>query len=390
MTSADAFLAAVAGNRPNRAARLLAKAPAIAEADVFAAAAAGDAPAVARFLAADPGLANAGDHRRDLTPIVYAAATRLGEPTATVSVLLEAGADPNADGEGLTPLYAAVRADAPRTVELLLRLGADPDDGDSLYHATELEDHACLRLLLAGGATEEGSSALAHMLDCDDPQGTRLLLEAGAVATDPNLLRHAIWRDCGAPVVGLLLEHGADAAAPGRVPPWTDPVGSGWPPAGVSTLRLAVRKGRPEVAALLLSAGAADDVAPIDELIDACMRGDRGGVEAVLGRHPGVLDGLREHDRAAICDAAHYGRDAGVALMLELGFPRDATGDLRDRCHGGTALQWALMGHPRWGHPERRWPEVVEILLDRGASVAGARLPDDGPIADLLIEAGVE
>jgi ankyrin repeat protein len=383
----DALLAAIAGNRPRRAARLLAETPAIAETDVFAAAAAGDAAAVGRFLASDPGLARARDRRRDLTPLIYAAATRLGDPAAAASLLLDAGADPNEDGEGLTPLHAAVRADAPALVELLLGRGADPDDGDSLYHATELDDHACLRLLLAGGATEAGSSALAHMLDCDDPEGTRLLLEAGAVAADPNLLRHAIWRECGAEVVGLLLGHGADAAAPGRIPPWTDPVGSGWPPADVSTLRLAVRKGRPEVAALLRAAEAPDDVTPAD--------------------------------RAAICDAAHYGRDAGVALMLELGFPFDATGDysgtplhlaamrgraglvallldrgadpnLRDRCHGATALQWALMGHPRWGRPERRWPEVVEILLARGTSTAGCWLPDDGPIADVLAAAGVE
>jgi hypothetical protein len=47
------------------------------------------------------------------------------------------------------------------------------------------------------------------------------------------------------------------------------------------------------------------------------------------------------------------------------------------------------VGHPRWGHPERRWREVVEILLAHGASSEGAWLPDDGPIAELLERAGV-
>ncbi len=218
-------------------------------------------------------------------------------------------------------------------------------------------------------------------------------------------------------MIRLLLEHGADPSAPGVIPRWADPVGSGWPSAAISTLRLAVRKGRPDVAALLREHGAPDDVTPADELIDACMRADRHAAEAVLTGHPGLVGQLDSTDRSAICDAAHYGRDAGVALMLDLGFPLDATGDYagtplhlaamrgradlvrllldrgadpngRDGRHGGTPLQWALMGHPRWGHPDRRWREVVEILLARGATVDGAWLPDDGPIADLLAGAG--
>ncbi len=414
---ADAFLAAVVGERPQRAARILRESPGLAGVDVFAAAAAGDAAGVAAFIDRTPGLATARDARRDLTPLLYAAGTRLGDPAATAAVLLDRGADPNEAGEGLTALFAAVRAAHPAVVELLLRRGANPDDGDSLYHATELEDLTCLRLLLAHGATEAGSSALAHMLDADDPEGTRLLLEHGAAATGAHLLRHAIWRDCGAEVIGLLLARGADPVTMPAVPEHVDVVGSGWPPEGVSTLRLAVRKGRPDVAGLLRAAGAPDDVTPADRLIDACMRADRPGAVAVLARHPGLLGSLADAERAAICDAAHYGRDAGVAVMLDLGFPLDVTGDygatplhlaalrgraglvrllldrgadpdLGDARHGGTALAWALHGHPRWGHPERRWREVVELLLARGASVDGLGLPDDGPLADLLAAAG--
>lgn len=138
----------------------------------------------------------------------------------------------------------------------------------------------------------------------------------------------------------------------------------------------------------------------------------------MLAAHPGLVAALDDTDRAAVCDAAHYGRDAGVALMLDLGFPLDATGDyggtplhlaamrgradlvsillrrgadpnLRDPRHGGTAVHWALEGHPRWGHPDRRWREVVALLLAGGASVDDVDLPDDGPIADLLAAAGV-
>jgi ankyrin repeat protein len=214
----DAFVAAVAMNRPNRAARLLRETPAVAGHDVFAAAAAGDADAVGGFFARDRALVTARDPRQGWTPLLYAAATCLGDPHAVTRLLLDHDADSDDRGEDLTALYAAVRVDAPAVVELLLERGADPNDGDALYHATELDDHTCLRLLLEHGATEAGSNALAHMLDADDADGTRLLLEHGADATDPALLRHAIWRDCGEAVIRLLIEHGANPAAPGSPP----------------------------------------------------------------------------------------------------------------------------------------------------------------------------
>ena len=40
----------------------------------------------------------------------------------------------------------------PELTRLLLEAGADPDDGESLYHATEAEDPECLQLLLEHGA----------------------------------------------------------------------------------------------------------------------------------------------------------------------------------------------------------------------------------------------
>jgi ankyrin repeat protein len=144
------------------------------------------------------------------------------------------------------------------------------------------------------------------------------------------------------------------------------------------------------------------------------MLADRDAAEAVLACHPGLMDQLEQADRSTICDAAHYGRDAGVALMLDLGFSLTATGDYggtplhlaamrvhadlvrllldrgadpnrRDSCYGSTALVC-----PRWGHSGRPWREVVETLPARGATVDGAWLPDDGPSPTCWPSAGVE
>ena len=85
---------------------------------------------------------------------------------------------------------------------LLLEAGANPDDDESVYHATETADHTCLRLLLAAGARVEGTNALAHALDTEDPAKVRLLLEHDAgseveqLAAVGDLPRAARRRSC--------------------------------------------------------------------------------------------------------------------------------------------------------------------------------------------------
>lgn len=49
----------------------------------------------------------------------------------------------------------------PDLTRVLLDAGADPDDGESLYHSTEAESPEGLRLLLARGAQTRGTNALA-------------------------------------------------------------------------------------------------------------------------------------------------------------------------------------------------------------------------------------
>ncbi|MFG3756743.1 hypothetical protein, partial [Klebsiella pneumoniae] len=59
--------------------------------------------------------------------------------------------------------------------------GADPNDGESLYHS--LESPACTRLLLEHGARVVGSNALYRALDLESSEPLELLLQHGG---DPN------------------------------------------------------------------------------------------------------------------------------------------------------------------------------------------------------------
>jgi ankyrin repeat protein len=114
-------------------------------------------------------------------------------------ILLDAGADRDATW---TPsafpdarfgaLYgAAGHTHDPVLTKMLLEAGADPNDGESLYHSTERSDLACTRLLLEAGATLRGTNALFHMLDRDDLAGLELFLAHGG---DPNELSTGLDR----------------------------------------------------------------------------------------------------------------------------------------------------------------------------------------------------
>jgi len=183
--------------------------------------------------------------------------------------LLERGADPNAYFENrygrMSALYGASGVvHDPAVTRLLLEAGADPDDGESLYHATQAASPECLALLLAHGAQTRDT----HALDDDRPEHVRLLLDAGA---DPNggaLLAHAVRRGRGAQILALLAQHGADLERQG---------GETW--RGDVPLRTAyqhaVLRGRDDQAAALARLGALTDVAPGDLAVAAIARGER-------------------------------------------------------------------------------------------------------------------
>ena len=330
---------------------------------------------------------------------------------AGVREALDTGADPIAsvpfaDGDTTVPisaLYFACVGDHRDVVRLLLERGAEPNDGESVYHAAELNHRECLELLLAHGADVGGRSSTYHNTPLyflsgyhgNNPKsatvalGMRWLLEHGA---DPNVWsgdeRETPLHRCAgsgwAAVVELLLAHGADPAqerADGR-----------------TAYALAVRGGHTAVAGMLAArGGAGKPLSPADELLGACARGDESAAAAVLAKHPGLVASLGGDDRGAIVQvlsdnrpdavrafvrcgfdlawegpwggtplhhAAWHGSPQLTRMLLELGAPID----VRDSRFGSSPIGWAAHGSRHGREDDDAYAAVVTALLDAGAS----------------------
>ena len=152
---------------------------------------------------------------------------------AVAEALRAAGADVNDSypyqGEEhmpLSALYGAIgHAGNMVLARWLLEAGADPNDGESLYHSTELGHREGLAMLLEYGARPAGTNALPRALAFNDHEAVEMLLRTGA---DPNegiaehvsgeppfvipALHQAARRMCDGRMISLLLEAGADAS----------------------------------------------------------------------------------------------------------------------------------------------------------------------------------
>jgi ankyrin repeat protein len=299
--------------------------------------------------------------------------------------LLARGADPNAffvnEYGRMSALYGAAGVvHDPELTGVLLEAGADPDDGESLYHATEAESPECLRLLLEHGASPGGTNALAHALDEERLEHVRLLLESGADPNEGAFLAHAVRRERGAEFLRLLAQHGADLNRPG---------GETW--RGDVPLRTpyqhAVLRGRSDQAEALVELGAETEIDPSDVavaavargeapatslpdqldpdaqevLILAALRGQLGLVVDLLGPDfRGVVGGSPEG--TLLHHAAWVGNPALVAELLR----RGADPDVRASAGFDSPLGWAALASRYHELPGRDYVAVAELLVAAG------------------------
>jgi ankyrin repeat protein len=344
---------------------------------------------------------------RSWSPLHYVCHSSF-ETTALGGELLARGANPNAyhpnEHGPVSTLYgaAAVKHDAELT-RLLLQAGADPNAepcfGDALYHSVEAESPECLHVLLEHGAEPRGSYALAHALDFDHDEHVRLLLAAGADPNEGALLVHAVRRGCRPALVSLLAEHGAELDRRGGE--------YSTPPAQYKTAyQNAVIRGLVEHARLLEELGASTDLSPEDVAVAAVVRGERpaGDLPAELSRdaQEALVAVVLRGDVDLVVELvgpnffAYVGGGPPGTLLHHAAWVGDPEVVRRLLAHGAdaaarsgaefdTPAAWAALGSQAWRAPARDYVAVAELLVAAGAELE-TRFVDvaEGPLAEWL------
>ena len=325
--------------RPAVALRLLEESSGLPGDDPYLACAIGDEAALRQATAQDPIWVHRAGGPLRLPPLV--AVTHSGfmalpafreRLLACAKLLLEAGASPGqsvasrwppasldapSQTERLSALYgAAGRNLDPELTALLLDAGADPNDGESLYHSLDRPD--CTRLLLEAGARVAGSNAMYRVLDLDDVETLQLLLAHGGDANERPL--GAPTSDWGSPLLWAIRRRRSPAHIAALLAAGAD--------ATVSTLdgttahTLALRFGLTEVAQLLQSAGAGSTTIPTAEaFIAVCARGEESTARDIQARHPGVIRTLDDAQLRLLPELAAEGCREAVKTMVLLGWP---------------------------------------------------------------------
>jgi ankyrin repeat protein len=308
---------------------------------------------------------------------LYGAAGINGDAELTRS-LLEAGADPNDEGEREIgeALYHACEFDDPTAAALLIQAGTHHHVVDyCLGRALNFDNHEMVRAFCAHGARASAAHLHQAVWRRRSPDTLAVLLDAGAPIDEPDehgltALQVAVrWDDTGS--AGLLADRGADPQRVGeldrRLGAWMSRSSDEPPDAPEldEMLILSVQGGRLDAVRRLLDAGARVDGDPEtkdDPLGQACWRGQ---VEIA-----GEL----------------IGRGASLTFM-----------------DGGTAIGAALHGsrhcHVSDGGPTMRtieeidrdrYARTVRLLLDAGAPVPEQMAGRAERPRKLLSELGIE
>jgi len=366
--------------------------PEVASASIHAAAVLGDDSAVERFIALDKNNAIAVAPPYGTNALVYLCMSkylRLEESRSpqflrAAKALLDAGADANS-GFGTTGTYpefetalygAAGIAHHPEMTRLLLEYGADPNDGEAVYHSPETYENGAMQLLVETGKLSADSLVLMLIRkhDWHDYEGQKYLLEHGA---DPNCkwnhgwrpMHHALARDNRIETIELLLDHGAD-------PTLKDDV--------ESAIVIAGHRGRRDVLELFERRGIPMLLSNADELIAACAKNDSTAVRALAREELTGVDEIMTISGQLIVEFAGNGNTDGVRQLLDIGIgvnSQFARGDgYWDLAPNATALHNAA-----W----RLRHDTVRLLVERGANVNAKDGKGRTPLM-LLVRASVD
>ncbi len=274
------------------------------------------------------------------------------------------------------PIRFAVREGHVDAVRVLLDAGADPGlvgmSGDDLITLARDRGHVEVARLLESTLAERGRITTADVsvdhpiheaATAGDIDRVRALLDG-----DPRLV-HSVDRAGGTPlhravassarkVITLLLDRGADIHAVHGAGPGST---RGYAAAHFRPIDLALwngpfwgERGDFETARLLLSRGAVND------LVIAAALGDVDRVRHLLDEDPRAIDAARPSGKRALSSAVEFGHPEIVRLLLDRG--ADPNGSEGSTAPRGAALHAAARKGDR---------AVVELLLAHGADPNG-------------------
>jgi hypothetical protein len=356
---------------PRVALRMLAESPDLVAGDPYLSCAVGDQDTLRLATQTDPSWLNRSGGPLRLPPlfaVVHSALLGAAEfrerLRESAAFLIAAGADVNQriysrwppgslsspdQRYPLSTLYGAAgtNRDAAMT-KLLLEAGADPNDGESLYHSLENPDCTCL--LLEHGARIAETNAIYRSLDLDNAAPLELLLQHGGDPNEPA--RNPPLSDWGSPLLWAIRRRRSTRHVEALLKAGADP--SKVTPTGVSAYRLALQFGLVEVAELLRGRTGAEPIPDQERFVAACARGDEREARAIGARHPDLPASLPEAQLRLLPDIASGGGSEGVRLMVRLGWPIAVRGGDWD----ASALNHAVF---------RGDPGLTRFLLEHGA-----------------------
>jgi ankyrin repeat protein len=362
-----------ASGKIDRARKILAANPAVAAANIYCASVLGDDVLVKQFLSEDPAKATekGGPHNWDaLTYLCFsqflkADPSRSESFVRTAELLLKAGASANTgwfekehqpQPEWEPVLYGAAGiAHHPELTKLLLDWGADPNDGEVVYHTPETDDNRAMKLLLDTGKITEQNLLLmlVRKHDWHDYDGVKMLLDTGL---DPNVKRnggftammHGVRRDNDAEIIQLLLDHGGD--------PTIGAMSS-------TPVSLAARRGRADLLSLFEKYGFSVQLEGVEKLIGACARDNKELIGTIKKQQPELVEQLLAEGPTLIAEFAGTANTAGVGNLLTLGVPITSL-------YEGDGYYGIPPGSmPLHVASCRAWHNTVKFLIEKGAPV---------------------
>ena len=332
---------------------------------------------------------------REVAPLVYVCYSKLNrnpeyrEKLAAVAAqLIASGADPNSGyiepaypDNAFSVLYgAAGRVNSAPLTKVLLDAGANPNDGETVYHCCEWRDHDCLRMVMDAGGNPVLGNGFNHMLDWDDFEGLEILLAPGWKPT-PDVLIHALARGRTWKFVERLIEAGSDPLE--RDHRGFNALEMAWA-AGLVDIAQKLEDRYPDAlsdAAKVMKSAALHQptsLRPETRLEDGwavMLAAERGDVEALkilldAGFDPEGWDPYHT-DKLALHSTGWHAQPATMAMLIEAG----ADVNKKDPMYGGTPMGWLL--HGSMHRPDDRVLACAALLLNAGLRMRTVATPDE-------------